>query len=90
MKTIWTQHLSDEKDKENFRQEVLASRRVLGRLTQIVEDQQNKTINADINPKTYEIPNWDYRQAHNNGYLQCLKIMKEILDLDQRIIKPNE
>ena len=90
MITKWTSHLKTEKEKDDFALEVQGSKRVLDRLLEIINESEKDLNQAEINTKTYEVPNWDYRQAHNNGYRQCLYIMKRIVDLDQRIIRPND
>lgn len=90
MITKWTSHLQTDKEKEDFEKEVQGAKRVLDRLKTMVEEQEKELNQAEINTKNYEIPNWDYRQAHNNGYRQCLHIMKRIVDLDQRILLPND
>lgn len=90
MITKWTSHLFDQKDKDKFSQEVLGSRRVLERLTGIIREMETDLNRVEMNPKTYDIPNWDYRQAHNNGYRQALSIFEKVLDLDQKISKDNQ
>lgn len=90
MITKWTSHLSSQEEKDKFVQEVQSSKRVLDRQLDIIDEMEQELNKAEISTKNYEIPNWDYRQAHNNGYRQCLHIMKRIADLDQRIIRPNE
>lgn len=83
MITKWTSHLKVE-DKKQFEDEVKGSKRVLDRLKDILNESEKELDRSETNPKTYDIPNWDYRQAHNNGYRQCLYIMKKIVDLDQK------
>lgn len=34
---------------------------------------------GEINPETYDNPNWAYRQAHINGERHALKIIKDLL-----------
>jgi hypothetical protein len=79
----WTSHLDTPEKQKQFAQEIQGSRRVLDRLKTIVEEQEQELNKAEINIKNYEIPNWDYRQAHNNGYRQCLQILKILTNLDQ-------
>lgn len=93
----WTSHLKTDKEKEDFAKEVQGSKRVLDRLKEMVTEQEQELNQVEITAKTYEIPNWDYRQAHNNGYRQCLYLIKRIVDLDstkshpdQRILRPND
>lgn len=86
----WTSHLKTDKEKEDFVKEVQGSKRVLDRLKEMVVEQEQELNQIEITTKNYEIPNWDYRQAHNNGYRQCLYLIKRIVDLDQRILRPND
>jgi predicted FMN-binding regulatory protein PaiB len=32
----------------------------------------------------YALPNWDYRQAHYNGYVDCLKHIQFLINLDHK------
>lgn len=84
MYTKWTSHLSNIKEKEQFEKEVFGSKAVLNRLKAIIDEQETELGRSETNPKTYDIPNWDYRQAHNNGYRQCLYVLKKLIDLDQQ------
>lgn len=83
MISAWTKHLSSDEEKERFRSSVLGSKIVLGRLKDLckeIEDEQNA---IESNPKIYDIPNWDYRQAHLNGFRECLRKINKIITLDQ-------
>lgn len=84
MYVAWTKHLQDPKEKEEFKRTILGSKQVLGRLNDILKDMENDLNIVEVSPKTYDIPNWDYRQAHNNGYRQCLYILKKLINLDQQ------
>lgn len=84
MYIAWTKHITDDKEKEEFRKDVIASKRVLDRLKAIIDESEQDLGRSEINPKNYEIPNWDYRQAHNNGYRASLYHIKKLIDLDQQ------
>lgn len=84
MLTRWTSHLQDPKEKENFEKEIRGSRLILDRLHQIIVEQEQGLLQAEVSPKNYEIPNWDYKQAHSNGFRQCLGIMKRLTDLNEK------
>lgn len=84
MYTKWTSHLQEQEEKEKFQRAVRGSKPVLERLKDILNDQENELNRAETDPRNYEVPNWDYRQAHNNGYRQCLYILKKLIDLDQQ------
>lgn len=38
----------------------------------------------ELDPRIYDTPNWDKRIAHDNGFKQCLKKIKNIINLDQK------
>jgi len=38
---------------------------------------------SEISPKSYDSPNWAYRQAHVNGYKQAIRDFNKLLTLDQ-------
>lgn len=79
----WTSHLQTDKEKEDFQKEVYSAKRVLERLSQMVSEMDEEADRIETNPKFYELPNWDYRQANNNGYRRCLSILRKITNLDQ-------
>jgi hypothetical protein len=83
MISAWTKHLDTPEDKERFQKEILGSKRVLDRLSQLINEIEVDQDMIERNPKMYELPNWDYRQAHLNGYKQCLKTITTIINLDQ-------
>lgn len=82
---MWTKHLEDLNEKAEFEKTVLGSKRVLNRLKDILNEQEEALNINEVSPKNYEIPNWDYKQAHSNGYRQCLNVLKKLIDLDQQL-----
>lgn len=83
MQSKWTSHLLEE-DQERFKKEIYSSKRVLERLAQICDEEEKDLFSAETN---YDTPNWEYRQADANGYKRCLRRIKLLADLDQRIIR---
>ena len=79
----WTSHLSDLEEKERFKSSVHGSRKVLERQMEILDEMIAELNSAETSPKNYEIPNWDYRQAHNNGFRQCLMVMKKLIEIKE-------
>lgn len=82
MLTKWTSHLKTEEDKANFQNEVLRSKHILDHVKTMVKEIETDLDKQEINPRAYDLPNWDYRQAHSNGYRQCLSHVLKILTLD--------
>lgn len=87
MYVAWTKHLKDPEEKSRFENSILSSKHVLDRLKDMLYEQEEELNRAETDPRNYTVPNWDYRQAHNNGYRQCLSVLKKFVDLDQQIIK---
>ena len=87
MISAWTKHLKSEEEKTRFKNSVLGSKVVLERLSDILKEIEADQDNIERNPLMYDKPNWDYRQAHLNGYRQCLKTINFILNLDQQDTK---
>jgi len=84
MITAWTKHIKDEQEKEKFRKSLTNSRWILDHLKTILTEMESDLDKAELNPKMYELPNWDYRQAHNNGARQYLRIIKNLISLDPK------
>ncbi len=79
----WTKHLNTEEDKEKFTKSLKAARHVLDRLQQLLDEEKAGLESAEISPKIYETPNWDYKQAHTNGFKAALKMVSKLITLDQ-------
>lgn len=79
----WTLHLKTDEEKARFEREVLSARGVLERLGEILKAEEDDIHSKERNTKIYEFPNWDYRQAHYNGYVDCLKHIQFLINLDQ-------
>lgn len=84
MKTIWTQHLKDPEEKKRYESSLRNSKWILDDLSALLDRMEEDLTKADINTKTYEVPNWAYRQAHNNGARQYVRLIKRLINLDQK------
>lgn len=65
MKTIWTSEKDLFKQAANFRE----------KLTEIL----SKRVKEAVVEPDYESPSWSHKQAHLNGYNQCVREIIEIL-----------
>jgi hypothetical protein len=83
MKTAWTKHLKTEEEKDKFRSHVLGSKTILERINDLADEELSGLENAELNVKIYDLPNWDYRQAHANGFRACMRWLKTLTNLDQ-------
>jgi len=84
MISAWTKHISDAAEKEKFKQTVLSSKTTLQRLQAMINEMKEEVDNLELNNKIYDVPNWDYRQAHLNGFKDAIKKINRILTLDQQ------
>lgn len=87
MNLDWTKNLKTEKEIEDFKNSLRGSRRILDRLTELLNEYEKSLNRSELNTKAFEDPNWAYLQAYKNGYRACLEKLKELIDLDQKILK---
>lgn len=83
MYSVWTKHLKTDEEKENFKNSIYGSRFVLNRAIEIFQEEEASLNQAMLSNKIYDQPNWDYRQAHTNGFLAGLQFAKKLLTVDQ-------
>lgn len=76
----WTKHLSDPKAKENLELSIRNSTSALGRLYQILEDEERALENSSLTIKDFDDPSWAFKQAYKNGEKARLKKLKELID----------
>ncbi len=79
MKTTWTKHLKDKKDKEAFEVVVRNSKIALERLEDIIKSKERK-----LKASSYESPSWPFFRADQDGYNRALDEILEILNLDHK------
>lgn len=84
MYSIWTKHLRDQQDKDQYTKSLRNSKWILEDLDKILVSMKDELDTLETNPKTYDIPNWDYRQAHNNGYRQCLNLIRKLIIIEHK------
>lgn len=85
MITRWTEHLKEQEDKDSFIRELLSSRRVIDRIFQMIQEDENRLDRSELSQKAYDSPNWDFRQAHKNGRREYIREMLMLTNLDQQI-----
>lgn len=91
MYTVWTQHLTNEKSKEEFSSSVQGSRTVLERLKEILESKEEALNSQEMSVKDFDTPNWSEKQAFRNGRRLEIHDLKKLVDLDtQEQPQPNK
>lgn len=81
MITAWTKHCKTEEEKEQFKQSLQRVKWAFDHAKTLVNE--NAIEASEISPKSYDSPNWAYRQAHSNGYKQAIRDFHKLLTLDQ-------
>lgn len=84
MITAWTEHLKDPDEKQRFEDGLRHAKWIFDRQRELLKAVENGLDRQEISPKAYDSPNWSYRQAHSNGYRQCLNDMRTIINLDPK------
>lgn len=84
MYTRWTQHLSDPQSKTEFQNDIKGAKRVLERLHQMIEEDENALEKSENDQRVYSSPNWSHLQAHRNGNRQTYATIKNLINLDQQ------
>lgn len=87
MYTKWTSHIGDPEVKEAFKSQILSSRVALDRLKTILKEEETGLNRSETDIKSFDQPNWDYRQAYKNGYRASLGFVTKLIDLDQQETK---
>lgn len=84
MYTVWTKDCKSIEEKEQLQKSIYGSKDVLDVLATIIQKEISALETAEISPKFYETPNWDYKQAHTNGFKSAAKMVLKIINLDQK------
>ena len=84
MISAWTKNLSSQDEQARFKQHLLSSRAILERLQELIDEEKTSLEASEISPKSYDSPNWDYRQAHNNGFKAGLKMVSNLIYIDPK------
>lgn len=83
MITAWTKNLSSDDDIIRFQNQFKGSKAVLERLQQLMDEEKTALESAEMSSKIYDSPNWDYKQAHTNGFKAALKMVSILIKPDQ-------
>jgi len=75
----WTNNLKSEQDKSDFERRFDASRGVLDRLGELIDQRQLSMDVSERGLSQFENPNWAYRQAFNNGLRSAFNIVKTLI-----------
>lgn len=80
MITAWTKHCKTEEEKQQYTESLKRVKWVLDQAKSLVTTDGIEA--SEMSPKSYDNPNWAYRQAHANGYKQAVKDFHKLLTID--------
>lgn len=74
MSSIWSNKLKTTTGKQDFIQE----------LTDVLDKMEADLDFTELGVQMYDLPNWDYRQAHYNGKRKVIRELRKLINLDQK------
>lgn len=80
----WFKHLKDPSEQERFQNSIYGAKEVLNRIKTIIEEEERDLYQTERDSRSFDTPNWAYKQAYKNGFLSALNIIKKLVDLDQQ------
>lgn len=81
--SAWTKHLKIDEEKKQYLESVHRAKWLLEDIKRLINSSQEALEASEISPRSYDNANWPFRQAHSNGYKQCLRDFTKLLTLDQ-------
>jgi hypothetical protein len=82
--SAWTKHIKTDDDKTKYLESLKRVSWVLEDLKKLINSSEAALEASEVSPKSYDNPNWPYRQAHANGYKQALKDFSKLITIDQK------
>ncbi len=79
----WTKNLKTEEEITRFKNQFKGSRGVFERLQELMDEEKTALESSEISSKIYDSPNWDYKQAHTNGFKAALKMVGTLIKPDK-------
>ena len=80
MKSLWTKHLKDSKQKDEFKALLLGNKEILRRLDAILGEMITAEDRKILGPEDFSKPNWSELQAYRNGRYQAMQEIKSLLE----------
>lgn len=84
MISAWTKHCKSEDEKQQYLESLKRVSWVMEDLRKLVNESVNSIELQETSPKSYDSPNWAFRQAHANGYKQAMRDFMKLTILDPK------
>jgi len=82
--SAWTKHCKTDEEKTQYLESLKRASWLLDDIKKLINSSEGSLETSEVSPKSYDNPNWAFRQAHANGYKQCLKDFNKLLTLDPK------
>lgn len=82
MISAWTKHCKSQEEKDQYIQSLNRVKWAFDDLKTLVQTSVDSIELQEASPKSYDSPNWPYRQAHANGYKQAMGDFIKLINLD--------
>jgi hypothetical protein len=80
MISAWTKNLKTSEEVKKFEEAFKAATPVLERFQELLSEKEQEITNQELSSKIYDLPNWDYRQAHFNGFKSAIKLANQLIN----------
>lgn len=80
IQTKWLEGLKDPLEREQFKQTVIGSKKVLDKAREIVYNSIKEAEKVRISD--YDSPSWSHKQADQNGYVRALREVMLLLEVN--------
>lgn len=80
IQTKWLEGLKDPSEREQFKQTVIGSKKVLDKAREIVYNSIKEAEKVRISD--YDSPSWSHKQADQNGYVRALREVMLLLEVN--------
>lgn len=82
MDVAWTKGKTEEEKKLYF-ESLKRVKWAFDDMNKLLDSNLRSVEAAEMSPKVYDNPNWEYRQADANGYKRALRDVKNLTTIDQ-------
>jgi hypothetical protein len=81
MNTVWTKNLKTPKEREDFESLLHNSVRVLTRLREILDEEENELNREELKTVDFDTGSWAYKAAFRLGQKHRIKKLKELIEM---------
>jgi hypothetical protein len=79
IQTKWLEGFKTQQERDQFKQTVIGSKKVLDKAVQIVYNSIKEAEKVRISD--YDSPSWSHKQADQNGYVRALREVMLLLEV---------